>query len=774
MDPKTLRAELERLRNRLRRLFAIYGALRLLASLGLALAALYLLDRSLALPAGMRLLLLLVTSCGIGYLVHRHLVRPLLRRIRPEDVACAVEKRFPEFDGRLISTLELEGQALVPDRNISVELVEVLRQETGSIRSGVKLDAIFDYRHLKRVGLLALAILAVDLGHAVSNPELAGIFVKRLFGSDQRWPQSTFLVVEFPGSAEHFSVEFDEDHPSRVRIARGASLPVTVRHRGTEPESVELRTRAAESSTGGGVRTPPVALSPTAGDEWVGRFRNVRDSFEFWAHDGNANNDGRVVLVEVYIPPGVVAVQTTLAFPEYTGLARRSEPRGDIEAPTGTLVELGVTVSGDVERGQLVFDTGETPLELISVAGEQALFNTSFEVVESCSYSIQLLGRNGFGNLEPTSYAVIAVKDRPPTVRLVEPARANLDVTPTGLAPYRVAIDDDYGVAGLELSLSAYGGEQQTEPRVFDLLEADSGNDRKRKLVYTLIDLAKNPFPHKDGIRASQVGDSYVYVVAGTDNHAAADGPAPNRTEVSERRLDVVSVNEKMRLLTERQIRLKDDVRSVRDLQAEKRQRLREVLADYESSEGDDQPDAEDLASLEIGQNQVTNRTVRLCREFADLFEAYLLNRLDPSAAAERMIPLLVERKRSSTVVDGFDFSIYRPIVQASDEGAFGALDVLGRLLEMLACVLDVAEQISPQAGRAISDARLLVDQSSRPDGIRAAVAAQDRALARLDELLEKMDEWEDFQEILTLFRDLLEDQRDLNARTRDALRTDR
>jgi hypothetical protein len=90
----------------------------------------------------------------------------------------------------------------------------------------------------------------------------------------------------------------------------------------------------------------------------------------------------------------------------------------------------------------------------------------------------------------------------------------------------------------------------------------------------------------------------------------------------------------------------------------------------------------------------------------------------------------------------------------------------------MLACILDVGEVLSPGAASAVGDARLLTEAAERPSALKTAAGRQEQALRRLDQLLEKMDEWEDFQEILTLFRDLLEDQRDLNARTREALRS--
>lgn len=762
MEPRTLRTDLEALRARLRGLWATYGVLRLLAVVAAAAALVYALDRNLSLPATVRGLLGLAVAAAAVVLLARGVLRPLSRRLDAHDIAGVVEERFPEFDGRLLSTLQLEGEALDEDRNVSVALVERLRERTLEVRRGVSLEAIFDLRRLRNLAAAAIALLALDVGFAIANPEHARIFVDRLLLGDSRWPRRTTLSVLFPEAADYFKVEYDGSRPTRVLIARGASLPVTVRADGDRPEFVELDAEAREG------RAPSAGLLPTGPSEWVGRFRGVRDDFTFRPRGGDDDGAGREVAVEVFLPPEIARVQTEITFPVYTGLEPRVQDRGDVEAPVGSRVEVRVDVQAEVTEGVLLFDGGAETIALRPADGAANRLVGEFVVDASRTWSVNLVGTNGFRNLEPSSYAVVAVPDRPPTLRVLEPPRADADVTPNAVIGLRVAADDDFGVATMELAMQPLGRE---EDRRFDLLAGTEDQDRRRKMVYAVIDLAQTTFPHAEEERSPQPGDSYAYAIGVTDNHHDLDGAsAPNATVVSQRRFDVVSVNEKLRLLTERQIRMKDEVRGIREFQDEKLQRLRQILADFEQTEGDAAPARDDLMSLEIAQGQMTTRSTRLARSFAALFEEYLLNRLDASAAADRLIPMLVERKRASVVIDDFDFGVYRPIVGAYQEGVFGDLDVVGRLLVMLAHSLDVAEDLSPAAASAISEARLIRDPADRPDAARVAVARQEEILARLDELLVKMDEWEDFQEILTLFRDLLEDQRNLHERTRSKM----
>ena len=767
MDPSTLRNELEALGARLRRLWVSYGVLRLLAFVCAVLAVLFLLDRNLSLPRAVRIVFLVGLIAAAAWLVVRGVLYPSRRKLDAEDVACAVEERFPEFDGRLLSTLELEGEALDDSRNVSVEMVERLRRETGDLRSGVRLDEIFEYRHYKRMAGVAAALLLLVGGYAFARPDLSRIFAERLFGGDIRWPQRTFLTVVFPEQAEHFQVDYDGDRPTLVRIARGASLPVTVRSSGERPEFVELRARSDRG------RMPATAMTGTGPSEWVGRFRAVRESFRFHPVGGDDDGHGRDVEVSVLTPPEVDGVTTRIEFPAYTGLRPREQERGDVEAPMGSRVEVRVAIDASVTAGELRFDGDQESIDLETAPADAdgaRRGTASFDVTESCSYSIHLVGDHGFKNLEPKSYAVIAVQDRPPTVRLLEPSRNDIDLTPEGVLAMRVAADDDYGLSALESTFRPFGID---ESRDFDLLAMDAtSGDGKRRLIYAHIDLRETPFPHGDVRRPPQVGDSYVYRVRARDNHAGADGTAaPNETEVTERRIDIVSSNEKLRLLTERQIRMKEEVRTLRDLQQEKRDRLNDVLVEFEASEGEEAPEVDDLSALEIGQTQVTNKATRLGRGFADVFEEYLLNRIDTSAAAERLIPMLRERKRASSVIDDFDFGVYRPLVEAYQSGSFGDLDVVGRMITMLGMVLDVAQRVSPDAGRSISDARLMPDSVERPKAIKDAIARQDEVVRILDELLEKLDEWEDYQGLVSEFRDLLDAQRGIYSRTRKVLK---
>ncbi len=776
MDLNELRAEFSRLAGRWLKLALLYGIARVVAFVCCGLAALYVLDRSLALPAPVRIVLLLVVVAGLAVQVYRGIVYPLKKRPTERDVACAIERRFPQFDGRLLAVLELEGEAIDPQRNVSPELVADLRRETSAIRATLPLSTIFEYRHLQRLGAAAAVLVLGVITFVATQSSLADVFFRRLLGGSARWPQRTMLAVKFPEHGTHYVVEYDakdssnEKRPIRVRIARGASLPVAVTANGENPELVEVRTESRESGDS------KIALSSTGNGEWAGRFRSVRAPFTFRPVGGDDDGGGREVEVEIFTPPAVASVTSQLQFPAYTGLGPRVEPRGDVEGLVGTHVTIDVQTADAVAAGRLVFDSGIAALPLLLVADSNSRkLRASFDITQSCAYSIELVSDIGFKNLEPPTYSVLAVKDRGPTVRVLEPGRADVDVTPNGIVPLRIAADDDYGLTSLAIEMKPFGG---ATPLKIDFPIGKGPDESRRVLVYEHLDLKQKVFEHEGGPRAMAAGESLVYRVAAKDNFdgivLGKDGKPStggNETAIEERRVDIVAPGEKQRLLAERQTRTKEEVGSLRALQQEKIERLEVILKEFDQAEGVTGATADDVATLEVGQNQVTARSLKQCREFAEIFEEYLFNRLDTSSGVEGLIAVMLEKKRGSSQLDGFDPKLWRPLVEANAASAYGRLEILGRIFEMIHCVIDVAELHSPAAAKALSDARLAVDPAQRPLALRQALEEEKRALERLDALIARLDEWESFQEIVATFRNLVEDQRSLNQRTKQSLK---
>jgi hypothetical protein len=309
--------------------------------------------------------------------------------------------------------------------------------------------------------------------------------------------------------------------------------------------------------------------------------------------------------------------------------------------------------------------------------------------------------------------------------------------------PFAVVAEDDHGVAGVELSVAG-----RPDPLAF---APDAIEPTHHRL---LIDLAD--FGGADGTLAG-------YDIAAHD-HRDLPGRGPQSALSEGRRVDVVEVAEVQRLLADRQLRLKEAYQSIRDRQ----QRVSEMVADMAAelpASGDP-----DLVAAVVAQNQVTVRLQREARELAAVVNETILNRLDSGPGAEALLVRRLEDWASRPVDETFTPDAWRGLAAENAGGAFGRLDLAGRLLDMLAVALELSEDLSPRAHELLDDVRSDPDE----DTVARVAAAQADVEAALKRLLGRMDEWEDYQEVLTMVRSLIEDQQRLRKRTESVLREER
>ena len=216
------------------------------------------------------------------------------------------------------------------------------------------------------------------------------------------------------------------------------------------------------------------------------------------------------------------------------------------------------------------------------------------------------------------------------------------------------------------------------------------------------------------------------------------------------------------RLLADRQLRLKESLHALQ----ERQQRASESTSDLIAEEPEDL-DGE-LVAVAVAQNQMTTRLGREARELCAILEETITNRLDPGPGAEGVLERYLQDWRGRPVDEAFAAPPWRALAADYSAGRYGRLDLLGRLLEMTGMALELSEDLSPEAHTALTAAR----QSPGLSAFQSAQAAQNRVEEMLDRLLDRMDEWEDYQEVLSLVKTLIQDQQSLRARTEIALKT--
>jgi hypothetical protein len=776
-----LTQRLEALRAALRARWLAAGVLRLAAEVAAFLALQFCVDRFLFLPTGARRFVLVVALGLLAWRLFVLVIRPLGKGVRTMDMALAVERRHRGLSGGLASLVEFDarGDQLPPD--VSPSLLEMWRRDIEEKGRALSFDAIFDSKLLKRLALVDAAALLLVGGFAVARGTEARIFLERLFGAAVDWPRRTHLSLDVAGAADtaHFRVERDDEgRATRVLVARGGALPIVVRARGEVPDEVRLIVREQ-----GRVGSEEVRMSPREGapGEFAYRFRNTARAMDLNSEGGDDPGNGPPLQVRVLPPPAVEKLVAVITPPAYTHRAPSREERQEYAVPLGTKLDLEIRTVGDVTEGTLTLHSDPaTARPLERDPGEPNLWRASLVAEETGTFNLHLVGKSGFKNLQPLDYPLTVLADRKPALEIARPGVSDLEVTAKGVVPFRLLVDDDYGVTKVELELTRFGA---ANGRTLALLGEGSARPEATSVageplvLDALLDLrdfrlpkaSPEPAPGSaaplapEAEAAAADGETIHYVATARDNREDAAGAAsPNETASPGRRIDVVAEGEKMRKLADRQLRVKQGVVAAKKSQEERLAGLKALLAGV----GDGAIDSKELTAVEIEQGRVCTAARQIARELCDVSQEYVLNRLDGAPTADRVVAFLVGRLEEGKAGPNFDFQPFVRLAAAQAAGEFGQLNQLAVLLVMLDLGLQASETHAQKAREQLLAARLSGRPEERVTLLQGAQDAQQKVIETYALLLQKMEEWEDFQEILDLWRGLVKDQKDINDRS--------
>ncbi len=176
--PPAIRGLLRQVRFRIRRDSLLSGLLFSLSCAiavfwgTLALEAGWFLLQYLELPPGLRVILLLAMSSGAVWLGVRRVIVPCVRRIRDADVALLVERRFPQFQDRLVTTVE-SARGITLEGPLSQVMLQRSIAEAEVLAGQVRCAELFDTRPLRVLWMVAGSLLLSVLIPLVIQPQLA-------------------------------------------------------------------------------------------------------------------------------------------------------------------------------------------------------------------------------------------------------------------------------------------------------------------------------------------------------------------------------------------------------------------------------------------------------------------------------------------------------------------------------------------------------------------------------------------------------------------------
>ncbi len=374
-----------------------------------------------------RILLGAVVAFAAGF----GLIGPLLQLSR-RRAAREAERRFPEFEQRLLTFMETAG-------GDSGGFRELLATDALALTRGAEPGRVASPNAVLSFTCLAAGAAAGLFWMTTSGPGFLGYGASLLWrGAPSGGVQPYYQVVVEPGNRT---------------VRRRADQLVTARLVGFESERVRIFARYATSS-----KWEDAAMRPqTGGTGYEFLFAGIPEALDYYVDAGRVRS--AVFHLNVADVPTVKRIRVTYRYPAWTGMGEKVEdPGGDIRAVEGTVAAVSVQTDRPLARGVFVLDDGSR-VELRDDAGWHT---AEIPVSKDGLYHVAALDRGEAVRISE-DYFIEAQRDRPPQVRITRPGR-DARVNPIEEITIGAAGEDDFGLRELTLHYSVNGGPDKPVP----------------------------------------------------------------------------------------------------------------------------------------------------------------------------------------------------------------------------------------------------------------------------------------------------------------------
>lgn len=235
----------------------------------------------------------------------------LFRGFRAKSLALILEKRFPELGDRLVTAVELSAQPEARSALTSAMLERTVIEASEKLQQ-LDVGSVFDRRPLRRAVSAASVLLVSLIAFAAMCPQAFARWRAGYLGLEETyWPREVELIATVlaqPGDRVKQFVDGEYKHP------RGSDLVLlfNVPEGKKVPERVELQYKL------GGGRGYGRATCFSAGER---RFKHAIDDLlddaDFWVTAGDFTNR-EAYRVRVVDPPRVDVLTAECLFPEHT------------------------------------------------------------------------------------------------------------------------------------------------------------------------------------------------------------------------------------------------------------------------------------------------------------------------------------------------------------------------------------------------------------------------------------------------------------------------
>ncbi len=467
-----LRAQLARTRRLLRLQLALEFTLDAVFGVVLAATVLVGLDYWLRLGLSTRQILLGIGLLGLLIALAIR-SRPRFQAARMDDLSLAMTlDRFRPGTGQQVADVLQLPEQLADDRSASPALIRLAVRQASDALTAANWRSYWNRGRTTTRALGLLAAILVPVGFSLLASDSARLSLGRwLLGSNERWPQKTYLSVSGLGDRdrliaprdEPFAVEVRADVPSLEPAKAGFALPgrgqpFSIRSKPESPavpESVRLRETTVEGAIRDAVMTsigpgkfrhelPPSSSSSSfgliGGDDWLGPIR-----------------------VDRVDRPSLEAIKLRVRDPMVSDGSFRTieDTRQHLIFLPDTEVELTLVGTEPIAQIRVDVHPGAPP-SLTRL--DPRSFTAHWTLREATTLEIQLTSDATKLQSKPSFLSLGLLKDREPRVTL-RAQGVTAHITPTATIPLTLAATDDLGLGTLRIQIErTVAGEEKSEP----------------------------------------------------------------------------------------------------------------------------------------------------------------------------------------------------------------------------------------------------------------------------------------------------------------------
>ena len=435
MVSSELLSRLSVVRTRVRRRLIAYGIFAVCGGGAVAFLTAIALDWFLWLPPALRAIGAGLFFAGFFGAAYYWIITPLRARLDLDEIAGRLEQHFSPLRDRLSSSVNFLGGA----EGASPDMVREVIRGTEEMVRDLPLETALSIEPVAFRGSIFGVSMVLLLFLFVVAPTWIQTGVRRYAAPWGRteWPRSVLIV---PITSDQ-AVPLGESANVAMRVERGLGHSL----RGV----VHLR------SPDGSIQT--LAMQRDAGGGFFATLDAVTEDIDYWFEAGDDSTERYSSRITVVHRPEVVEALAIIEPPPYAKNAPvRTEDltQGPAGATIGGFVTVAIRSSKPISApaqggvGLQLSDDSMIPLTPAGDSPEQ--LSARLQVLQDTEFRVELRDEFGLRNHGPASFRIAASPDSPPSATILRPP-AMVDITPRGIVQLEVRVDDDYGIAGLEL-----------------------------------------------------------------------------------------------------------------------------------------------------------------------------------------------------------------------------------------------------------------------------------------------------------------------------------